>query len=269
MAWVWRGVAAVAALGVLLGVSVVVATVPEYRASSAAGAENVVETPASTPQPTEPGYQPGPLIPTLPPEEVPIGVIPVDRRLKAVFLGDSITRGMTEPASGEVGDRSWFYGLIDDSTGVLSYVATIAENGMTSDWMATQGWNAVEYSPDIVVVHGGTNDVSGEVDPAQVVANLEKIRTVVMSVGIKMAVCTLPPRQDPAQEARAVAVNEAIRAWAARSGVILLDTAAPLRAPGGGWNPGMTEDGLHPTAEAAALMSREAAKVLRTIPLGV
>ena len=33
--------------------------------------------------------------------------------------------------------------------------------------------------------------------------------------------------------------------------------------------PGYTTDGLHPTPEAAALMSEAAAKALRAIPLGV
>lgn len=261
MAWVWRLLGAFAALVVLLALSVAVTTGPMRTSAGEAGTQAPAADIEATPGPSPAA--------SLPPEDIPLGPIPVERRLRAVFLGDSITRGMTEPSSGEVGDHSWFYGVIDDSTGVLSYVGTIAENGMTTDWMADQAWNAVEMSPDIVVVHGGTNDVSGEVDPAAVVANLEEIRSIVTSVGMRLAVCTLPPRDEPETEARAVAVNAAIVAWAEANGVILLDTAAPLRAPGGGWNKGMTVDGLHPTPEAAALMSEAANRVLRTIPLGV
>ncbi len=74
----------------------------------------------------------------------------------------------------------------------------------------------------------------------------------------------------PAADARALAVNDAIRVWASANDVIVLDTAAPLRDPVlGGWLPGYTTDGLHPTPEAAALMSEAAAKALRGIPLGV
>ncbi len=263
MAWVWRVLGAFAALAALLALSVAVATGPIRTSAGAASTQEPAtaggEAPAAAPSPSA----------SVSLEDIPLGPIPYDRRLRAVFLGDSITRGMTEPASGEVGDRSWFYGVIDDTAGVLAYVGTIAENGMTTDWMASQAWNAVALSPDIVVVHGGTNDVSGEVEPAAVVANLEEIRRVVTSVGMRLAVCTVPPRNEPDAEARAIAVNTAIAAWAEANGVILLDTAAPLRAPGGGWKKGMTEDGLHPTPEAVALMSEAANRVLRTIPLGV
>lgn len=261
MAWVWRLLGAFAALVALLALSVAVTSGPIRTFAGEAGTPSPAADAEATPAPVPSA--------SVALEDIPLGPIPVDRRLRAVFLGDSITRGMTEPASGEVGDRSWFYGVVDDSTGVLAYVGTIAENGMTTDWMAAQAWNAVEMSPDIVVVHGGTNDVSGEVEPAAVVANLEEIRRVVTSVGMRLAVCTLPPRDEPDAEARAVAVNAAITAWAEANGVTLLDTAAPLRAPGGGWKQGMTEDGLHPTAEAVALMSEAANRVLRTIPLGV
>lgn len=188
----------------------------------------------------------------------------------ARFLGDSITRGMTEPSSGVVGEYSWFYNLIDDTEGVVRYGGSVAENGMSTAWMAGQVWTALYPTPDILIVHGGTNDVSGEITPPVVVNSLERIRLAAESAGVPLAVCTVPPRADPAADARALAVNDAIRAWASGNDVIVLDTAAPLRDPVlGGWLPGYTTDGLHPTPEAAALMSQAAAEALRRIPLGV
>lgn len=141
---------------------------------------------------------------------------------------------------------------------------------MSTAWMAGQVWTAMYPTPDLLIVHGGTNDVSGEITPPVVTGNLERIRLAAESVGVPLFVCTLPPRAEPEADARVVAVNAAIKAWAAIHGVTVLDTGMPLRDPVlGGWLPGYTTDGLHPTPTAAALMSEVAAKTLRQIPLGV
>lgn len=196
--------------------------------------------------------------------------VPYEQRPVAAFLGDSISRGMTEPTSGVVGEYSWFYGLVDPASGVVQHGGTTAENGRSTAWMAGQVWTALNPKPDILIVHGGTNDVSGEITPPVVINNLERIRLAAESVGVPLAVCTVPPRSDPMADARALAVNDAIRSWAELNDVIVLDTAAPLRDPfAGGWIPGYSTDGLHPTPAAALLMSRAAAETLRSIPLGV
>lgn len=254
-------VAVVAAVIVLLGVSLAIAA---PRTATPAGlAVSVPDSnlsPAGAPAPT-------PSVVAADPEPE---AIPIEQRPVARFLGDSITRGMTDPSSGVVGEYSWFYNLIDDTEGVVRYGGSVAENGMSTAWMAGQVWTALYPTPDILIVHGGTNDVSGEITPPVVVNNLERIRLAAESAGVPLAVCTVPPRADLAADARALAVNDAIRAWASGNDVIVLDTAAPLRDPVlGGWLPGYTTDGLHPTPEAAALMSESAAKVLREIPLGV
>lgn len=261
-AWGWRALALVGVVAVLLGVSLALAA---PQTGSPAG----TAAPAAA---TEAPSQPAPVVDPAPSSTpVPeVAFIPVDQRPVAAFLGDSITRGMTDPSTGVVGEHSWFYELIDDTVGVVRYGGTVAENGMSTAWMAGQVWNALYPAPDLLIVHGGTNDVSGEITPPVVVNNLERIRLAADSVGVPLAVCTVPPRAEPAADARALAVNEAIRAWAATRDVIVLDTAAPLRDPVlGGWLPGYTTDGLHPTPEAARLMSQAAAKALREIPPGV
>lgn len=265
--WVWRGLAALAALLVVVGIGVAAATGPTSSAPLLGDASS------APPDPTASGLdasaQP---LPTgsAQPSPAATAFVPVEERPVAVFLGDSITRGATlDTTWGDVTEWSWFYRLLDDTDGVVQYGGMVAENGMTTGWMAGQAYNALALSPDILIVHGGTNDVSGEVDPASVIANLQQIKDAADSVGVPMAVCTIPPRDDPAADARALAVNAAIRSWAAAEDVILLDTAEPLRDPLGGWRSGYTNDGLHPTPEAAVLMARAAAEVLRGIPLGV
>jgi lysophospholipase L1-like esterase len=261
VAWGWRALAVVAAVIVLLALSLAIAA-PRTAAPAGLAAPGESSEPATTAELT-----PDPVVET---GEAKPMFIPLEQRPVARFLGDSITRGMTEPSSGVVGEHSWFFGLIDDTDGVVRYGGSVAENGMSTAWMAGQVWTALYPTPDILIVHGGTNDVSGEITPPVVVNNLERIRVAAASAGVPLAVCTVPPRADPAADARALAVNDAIRAWASANDVIFLDTAAPLRDPVlGGWLPGYTTDGLHPTPEAAALMSEAAATALRGIPLGV
>ena len=260
--WGFRALAVMAAVFVLLGVSLAVAA---PRTASPQGL-------AAPQPPTQPSNPSTPTTPVAPSDDVVDEWQPIPREQRPVarFLGDSITRGMTEPSSGVVSEYSWFYGLVDDTDGVVRYGGSVAENGKSTSWMAGQVWTALYPTPDILIVHGGTNDVSGEITPPVVVNNLERIRQAAVSVGVPLAVCTLPPRSNPAADARALAVNDAIRAWAAMNDVIVLDTAAPLRDPvRGGWLSGYSGDGLHPTPMAVRLMSEAAAKTLREIPLGV
>lgn len=260
--WLWRGLAALAAVAVVLGIGLAAATGPVALAPRLAPGTGAPEPGAST------GAESSGLpLPTAPAVTSPL---PLEQRPVAVFLGDSITRGATvDPTWGDVTEWSWFYRLVDDTEGVVRYGGMVAENGMTSDWMAGQVFNALALGPDVLIVHGGTNDVSGEVDPSYVIGNLEEIKLAADAAGVALAVCTIPPRDDPAADARAVAVNAAIRTWAANEGVVLLDTGDALRDPLGGWRSGYTNDGLHPTPEAAVLMARAAAEALRSIPLGV
>jgi len=266
--WVWRGLAAVAALLVVVGIGVAAATGPTTTAPRLDAS-----APSPSPELPDPGAEASALpLPTGSSEPSPAatGYIPEEDRPVAVFLGDSITRGATlDTTYGDVTEWSWFYRLLDDTEGVVRYGGMVAENGMTTGWMAGQAYNALALGPDLLIVHGGTNDVSGEVDPASVIANLQQIKDAADAVGVPMAVCTLPPRADPAADARSIAVSDAIRVWAAAEGVALLDTGAPLRDPLGGWREGYSADGLHPTPTAAVLMARAAAEALRQIPLGV
>lgn len=261
--WALRGLAAFAALILMVALAVALASGPTATAPLLA-----VTAPAGADAPSGGTASPAPL-PTPSGGAAPAYIAPDDRPL-AVFLGDSITRGATvDPTYGEVTEWSWFYRLLDDTDGVVRYGGMVAENGMTTDWMAGQAYNALALGPDLLIVHGGTNDISGEVDPGYVIGNLQRIKDAADAVGVALAVCTVPPRIDPAADARAVALNDSLRLWAAEEGVLLLDTAAPLRDPAGGWREGYSADGLHPTPEAAVLMARAAAEVLRTIPPGV
>lgn len=269
--WVLRALAALGVLAVLLGVGVAVATGPVTAGAplATASASDTAPEPAALegpqPLPTASGAVEQPATSVT----GEAAYIPYEERPTAVFIGDSITRGMTEPGSWDVEEHSWYYGLLDDTAGVVRFGGSVSEVGMTTSWMAGQVWNALAMSPDILIVLGGTNDISGEIDVDYVISNFQRIKDAADILGVPMAVGTVPPRSDPYADARAVLLNTALTAWAQREGVILLDTAAPLRDPSGGWIYGYSGDGLHPTPEASRLMSEAAAMALRGIPLGV
>jgi len=206
MDWTFRLLGAAAAFLLLLGISVAVATGP-----IAAGSPNQPSAPsaASTtpfPQPVPTSAEvpaPLPLLTTGATAGVP-AFVPVEERPVAVFLGDSITRGATDPSFGVADEYSWFYGLIDDSVGAVRWGGTVAEIGMTTSWMADQAYDALALSPDILIVHGGTNDISGEIDMPYLISNFQRIKDAADAYGIPLAVCTVPPRDDPAADARAI-----------------------------------------------------------------
>lgn len=262
-AWSWRVIAVLTVGLALIVIGIAMATGPAQPGlamGTSAQAAGTDPAPTTMAVPGLPNESEADLSVYLPPEQRPL----------VAFLGDSITRGMTDPATGVVGEHSWFYKLLDDTTGSVRLASVTAENGMSTAWMADQVWSAMYPTPQLLVVHGGTNDVSGEITPPVVTNNLERIRMAAASVGVPMAVCTLPPRAEADADARVLAVNAAIVAWASLHDVTVLDTGSVLRDPVlGGWLPGYTTDGLHPTPAGAALMSEAAAKTLRQIPLGV
>lgn len=203
----------------------------------------------------------------VPPAEDPLDsppVIPAEERARAVFLGDSITRGTSDFASGALGDWSWFYHLVMAPDAPVTFAGGIAENGMLTSWMASEVWQALSYQPDLIVVLGGTNDIDSSLTPEQIIANLQVIRDAAASAGVAVAVCSIPPSPDVRKDVRIREYNDALRAWADTHDAVFLDTAAPLRGSEGiGWAPNLTNDGVHPTAEGARLMSQAAATTLR------
>lgn len=190
--------------------------------------------------------------------------IPVEERPKAVFVGDSITRGDSEFASGYVGEMSWFYALVSAPDAPIAFAGGVADNGMLTSWMADHVWEALSLQPDMLVVLGGTNDISSGVSTQESLGNLQRIVDAAHQAGVKVAVSTIPPSDQEGLDQRARDYDAALVAWADSAGVIILDTAAPLRgAEGRGWGDGLTRDGTHPSAAGAVLMSQAAATTLR------
>lgn len=192
------------------------------------------------------------------------GAQPLDRKLRAAFLGDSITQGWTDLSTGQVGDHSWFYGLVSGADAPLTFAAGVAEHGMTTAWMVEHVRDALASQPDLLFVLGGTNDVASGIDPAETMRNLEAIGLAANQAGTRVVYVTLPPFSNPTLDEKGRALSDQIRSLASREGALLVDPSAALRGPDGGWASGLTDDGIHPNPDGVAVMSRVAASQIAT-----
>lgn len=264
MRYPWLAGALAAVCLVAVGAAIVIGMRPSGAA--AANSSSSPQMPAGVSSPTNSSGAPVSLAPLIAPDD-PLAqpsIIPLENRPKVVFIGDSITLGTSDFASNFVGDRSWFYALVNAPDAPVAFAGGVADNGMRTSWMAEHVWDALSKQPDMLIVLGGTNDVAPGADPATSLANLQRIVDAADQAGVKVAVCTIPPSDRPNVDELARAYNDALKIWADSTGIILLDTAAPLRGPEGlGWAPGLSADGTHPTAEGAVLMSQSAATTLR------
>ncbi|MCX6422029.1 MAG: SGNH/GDSL hydrolase family protein [Actinobacteria bacterium] len=264
MRYPWLAGALAAVCLVAVGAAIVIGMRPSGAAAANSGSST--QLPAGVSPPTNSSGAPVSLAPLIAPDD-PLAqpsIIPLEDRPKVVFIGDSITLGTSDFANGFVGDWSWFYALVNAPDAPVAFAGGVADNGMRTSWMAEHVWDALSKQPDMLIVLGGTNDIAPGADPATSLANLQRIVDAAAQAGVKVAVCTIPPSDKPNVDELTRAYNDALKVWADSTGIILLDTAAPLRGPEGvGWAPELTTDGTHPSPEGAVRMSQAAATTLR------
>ncbi len=156
-----------------------------------------------------------------------------------VAVGDSTTEGIDDP-DGRGGYRGWadrLAGRVARAQGGLLY-ANLAVRGLTSKQIrATQLDAALALKPDLTTVVVGMNDL---IRPRfvldEVVGELETMMRAFTSAGATVLTFTLPDLSKVMPIARivrdrTVALNEAFRAAAVRTGSVLFDLALhPLTA---------------------------------------
>ncbi len=198
-----------------------------------------------------------------PGEAAPQTGVPAPWPQSAAFLGDSITVGDSDLASGRIGELSWFAGLVQGDSAPLRFDGGAAEIGMTTDWMAEHVGQALAARPDWLVVLGGSNDLPSDIPLPTSLANLGRIIDAADLVGTKVALATIPPQRLPEHDPTVDMYNAAVRDLAAQRSIVLLDTHAAVADNDGGWLPGLTTDGIHPSVEGARLMAAKASADLR------
>jgi hypothetical protein len=158
--------------------------------------------------------------------------------------GDSLTawdnQTFPEP-TGELDPITWTHWVIADGLQLAGgYARGYASAQDVSDAM-------VAVDADVLVVMVGTND-TGVTDTESVLASIDDIVATAGAGAGAVLVSAIPPDDGYAEDA--LAYNAALAAHVADRGWAFVDPWEDMRVAGV-WGEGLSDDGIHPTAEVA------------------
>jgi len=166
---------------------------------------------------------------------------PAPGEQRVVFLGDQITELWGQ------GSAKFFHGRPYVNRGI---------NGQTTPQMLVRfRQDVIALKPRVVVIHGGTNDLTGVLGPGTegtVGDNITSMTELAKANGIRVVLASVTPVCDCFKDQTAVrpqgkiiGLNGWIRDYAAKSGAVYLDYYAAL-ADGRNFRMALTRDGLVP-----------------------
>jgi lysophospholipase L1-like esterase len=215
---------------------------PTTVAAAVTSEPTPTDTPTATPTPDptatptpDPTATPSPT-PTPTPTKAPVKTPTV---YTFVALGDSLTSGYNNPGP------AWPPRL--DSLDVnLRLVNNAGKPGDTTAGMLSRlSKDVYAYSPNVLFVLGGTNDIGMRVDEATTISNLRAIIVSAKGRGIKVFLLTVPPNSSSSVTARIDSLNAAIQHLANSYQIILIDIHTPLSGSDGLIQSRYVVDGLH------------------------
>ncbi|MBJ7517989.1 MAG: SGNH/GDSL hydrolase family protein [Stenotrophomonas sp.] len=169
---------------------------------------------------------------------------------RVVFYGDSITEGW-----GRTGSESFFPGK--------GYLNRGISGQTTAQMLLRFRQDVIALHPAVVVILAGTNDIAGNTGPASqsmIEDNLHSMVELAQAHGIKVVLSSvLPvsayPWRPGLQPADSVlALNAALKRYAAQQQLVYLDYHAALGNADGGLDKALADDGVHPTPAGYAKM---------------
>lgn len=181
-----------------------------------------------------------------------------NRYQRYVAIGDSSSEGLDDP-DGQGHYRGWTNRLAEHiataQEGSLEYANLAIRGRSTRAIRDEQLEQACAMRPDLATVFSGTNDViAWQFDVGEVAADMELMQRALVDGGATVLTLTLPDLSPVMPLARLVrkrivALNEALRAVAKRTGVILVDLATyPVASDPRLWS----GDRLHANADGHA-----------------
>ncbi len=187
---------------------------------------------------------------------------PAPGEKRVVFMGDSLTDGWGRGNNGSV----FFPGKPYVNRGI---------SGQTTPQMVLRfQQDVVALHPAAVVLLAGTNDVAGNtgpMTPAMIEDNIKSMAEMAQANGIKMILCSeLPalmypwsPAMKPAPMLLELSAWE--KEYAAAHGLAYVDYYSALVGPDGAFKPGLSKEGVHPTAAGYAVMGPVVEKVIEQV----
>jgi lysophospholipase L1-like esterase len=168
--------------------------------------------------------------------------------VRVVFMGDSITDNWINLSKG-----FWAEGRVDRGI-----------SGQTTPQMLVRfRQDVLDLHPQAVHIMAGTNDVAGNTGAATigtVEGNIASMAEMARAHGIKVILASILPAGafpwSPAIKPvpQIAALNAWLRSYARANGFTYVDYFAALADPQGAMKPGLSSDGVHPTAQGYAVM---------------
>lgn len=180
---------------------------------------------------------------------------PGDGPLGTVFLGDSITRGVSAETLGPSEQESWVtYAVADPrSPWVLGSNAGIFGNTLEQMWGRFET-DVLSEDAEAVVIMGGTNDLLQGLPTDRSLAAVRRMLEAAQHADIEVWLVAPPPLDDGYARS-VVPLVEAERSLAAELGVPFVEPTETLTDPAGGWLRGLSFDGVHPNARGARALA--------------
>jgi lysophospholipase L1-like esterase len=160
-----------------------------------------------------------------------------------VALGDSITY---KP-------DSWVRQICAAEVVVQNCVNAGISGNTTTQMLARLDSDVLAYNPAIMLLMGGTNDLKQHQSTKKILHRLDIILDRAQAAGALTVLCTIPPRNHYGKQV--LSVNKAIRKYASRGNVPLLDFYSLLGTKTGIYKRGLTRDGTHPNRVGFDLMT--------------
>jgi len=173
---------------------------------------------------------------------------------RVVFYGDSLTEGwgMT------VRNGSVFFPQEPN------YINRGVSGQTTLQMLVRFRQDVIDLHPTVVLLLAGTNDIAGNLGPASlhtITDNIQSMVELAQVNGIRPVLCSvLPaatyrwrPDADPVLAVRQL--NDWLRAYAARRGLVYVDYYSAMVDAKGGMKEGLAWDGVHPQAAGYRVMA--------------
>jgi lysophospholipase L1-like esterase len=168
---------------------------------------------------------------------------------RVVFLGDSIT-------------DNWGH-LIGSFFPGENYLNRGIGGQTTPQMLIRFQQDVVHLHPAAVVILAGTNDIAGNTGPStpqMILDNFESMVAIAKQNNIKLVIASILPAaaypwrpgSQPAEEIRQV--NQSLKELCSREGLLYLDYYSAMADEQGGMRPGLSSDGVHPTAKGYEVM---------------
>lgn len=129
-------------------------------------------------------------------------IVDYERRIKIVAIGDSLTVGLQTQFMTGLQELAPYARHLENlaqqhlentrSDLKLTIISKGISGELTSDMLERFQTDVVDHQPQYVIIMGGTNDVGWNLDPAQILQNLNAMYDAAEGNRIKPVACTIP-----------------------------------------------------------------------------